>query len=189
MPLAAHACAQRELDVLFIYLATNPSLGITYAHGPSTFHGMCDASWETRNSTFGWITLWQRAALTWGSRKQHSIALSSCEAEIVALSEGAKDAVYLRRFLSGLSKSYIVGPTDLATDNTGARDTSYNPVNHDRMKHVARRHYFIRDMVEALELQVPFVPTKENVADFFTKPLAEADFLRFRDIIMNITRE
>ena len=111
------------------------------------------------------------AALTWASRKQHSIALSSCEAEIIALSEGAKDVVYLRRFLSGIDKGFIDGPTPLATDNMGARDTSYNPVNHDRMKHVARRHYFVRDMVEAFELSVPFVRTVDNIADFFTKPL------------------
>ena len=87
--------------------------------------------------------LWCGAALAWASRRQDSIALSSCEAEIVALSEAAKDAVYFRRFLKGVSPSLVDGPTELATDNKGARDSSYNPTNHDRMKHVARRHYFV----------------------------------------------
>ena len=57
--------------------------------------------------------------------------------------------------------------------------------NHDRMKHVARRHYFVRDMVEAFEIVVPYVPTDENPADFFTKPLAGPKFYAFRSRLMN----
>ena len=56
------------------------------------------------------------------------------------------------------------------------------------MKHVERRHYFVRDMVERFEIEVPFVPTKENIADFFTKPMKSAtQFNEFRRIVMNIT--
>ena len=57
-------------------------------------------------------------------------------------------------------------PSSLATDSQSARDVSYNPQHHDRMKHVQRRHFFIRDMVESFELEVPFVRTADNVADF-----------------------
>ena len=71
--------------------------------------------------------LWCDAALAWASRRQDSIALSSCEAEIVALSEAAKDVVYFRRFLRGLRGSFVDGPTDLSTDNKGALESSYNP--------------------------------------------------------------
>ena len=54
------------------------------------------------------------------------------------------------------------------------------------MKHVQRRHFFVRDMIESFELTVPFVPTDENVADFFTKPMKNASkFLAFRKVIMN----
>ncbi len=94
--------------------------------------------WETANSTSGWVVLWQSAALTWGSRKQKSIALSSCEAELIALSEAAKDVVYLRKLTSGLDEPES-GPTLLKTDSQSARDVSYNPEHHDRMKHVQRR--------------------------------------------------
>ena len=52
---------------------------------------MTDASWETDKSTSGWFVRWQGASIAWGSRKQPFVALSSCEAEIIALSEGAKD--------------------------------------------------------------------------------------------------
>jgi hypothetical protein len=82
---------------------------------------------------------------------------------------------------------YIVRrePLSSRTDNTAARHVSYNPELHDRMKHVARRHFFVRDMVEYFEINVPFVPTKENVADFFTKSLPAPAFFAFRKIHMN----
>ena len=50
-------------------------------------------------------------------------------------------------------------------------DVSYNPELHDRMKHVERRHFFVRDMVERFELEVPYVSTVDNIADFFTKSM------------------
>ena len=77
-------------------------------------------------------------------------------------------------------------PTSLATDSKSARDVSYNPEHHTRMKHVERRHFYVRDMVESFELEVPFVPTDQNVADFFTKPMKNATrFREFRRIVMN----
>ena len=54
------------------------------------------------------------------------------------------------------------------------------------MKHVQRRHFFVRDMVESFEIEVPFVRTADNVADLFTKPMkSPKDFHRLRKIIMN----
>jgi len=175
-----------EIDHVIAYLARNESLGITYIAGASTLGGYTDASWEVTRSTSGWTIGWQAATLCWGSSTQKCTALSSCEAEIIALSEGAKDMVYLRRLISGLNESFVPGPSPLRTDNTGARDTAYNPINHDRMKHVERRHYFVRDMVEAFEIEVPFVGTYDNLADFYTKPLEFKDFERLRGLIMNI---
>ncbi len=93
--------------------------------------------------------------------------------------------MYLRKFLSGLN-SADPGPTSLATDSQSARDVSYNPEHHDRMKHVQRRHFFVRDMVEKHEIEVPFVRTADNIADFFTKPMKTPKaFHAFRSIIMN----
>ena len=87
--------------------------------------------------------------------------------------------------LIDLDKSAVSGPPSLATDNMGARDTAYNPTSHDRMKHVARRHYFVRDMVESFEITVPFVRTCDNWADFFTKPQPPKLFFAMRAVIMN----
>ena len=128
--------------------------------------------------------LWRGAALSWGSRGQKSIALSTCEAEIIALSEATKDVIYHRKFISGVGDP-ASGPSRLYTDSQSARDVSYNPQHHDRMKHVARRHFYVRDMVEAFEIEVPYVRTADNIADFFTKPLNATKFHTMRRIIMN----
>ena len=73
-------------------------------------------------------------------------------------------------------------------DNTAARDLSYNLEHHSRTKHISRRHFFIREKVESLELSVPFVRSVDNMADFFTKPLSAKSFFGFRDTIMNVSK-
>jgi hypothetical protein len=73
----------------------------------------------------------------------------------------------------------------LSTDNTGARDLSYNPEHHERVKHVERRHFFIRECVEQNLLVVPHVDTKNNLADLFTKPLDGITFFRLRNLVLN----
>ena len=148
-------------------------------------------TWETRYSTSAWlITITAAGAcVAWGSTKQKCVALSTAEAEIIALSEAAKEVVYFRKFLRGVNKSYITGPTRLETDSKAAFDLSYNPEHHGRTKHVARRHFFVRDQVEEGEISVRLVKTDDNAADFFSKPLKPSSFFSLRDSIMNIQRE
>ena len=127
-----------ETDRVFAYLARHASDGLTYTSDFARLAGYADASWETRKSTSGWMVLWQGSVLTWGSRKQKCVALSTCEAEIIALSEAAKDVVYLRRLVKGLGHPEP-DPTPLSSDSMAARDAAYNPEHHDKLKHVERR--------------------------------------------------
>jgi len=91
----------------------------------------------------------------------------------------------LRNFLSELGESSDA-PTPLSVDNRAAQDMSYNPEHHARTKHIERRHYFVRERVESLEISVPFVRSEHNMADFFTKPLTASTFFRMRNVIMNV---
>ena len=116
----------------------------------------------------------------------YSIALSSTEAEVVAASEAAKEAIYLDRLHAELGFKGSSEPIQLALDNKAAIDSSYNPENHSRTKHIDRRHYFLRELVEEGRIVVPFVSTADNYADFFTKPLKPARFFHLRNLIMNI---
>jgi hypothetical protein len=175
-----------EIDHVLAYLARHAHVGLCFDAGRAkVFEGFSDASWETRFSTSGWIVTFQGSAIAWGSNKQNCVAQSSCESEIIALSEAAKDMVYFRKLFKGIDASLVPGPTDLATDNTAARDLSYNPEHHARTKHVERRHFYIRDMVEKFELSVPYVSTHDNIADFLTKALPSKRFFYLRKIIMN----
>ena len=103
----------------------------------------------------------------------------------MAGSEAAKEAVHLSRLATELGM-HEDGTVDLLMDNRSAIDVAYNPEHHGRMKHVARRHFFIRELVEDHKIRVPFVRTDDNLADFFTKPLRASIFFPLRDKIMNV---
>ena len=102
----------------------------------------------------------------------------------MAASEAAKEGIYLRNFAAELDKTLINGPTPIRADNKAAIDLAYNPDHHQRTKHINRRHFFIRECVENMELSVPFVGTLDNRADFFTKALPDPAFRNFRETLM-----
>tara|TARA_B110000046_G_C12885687_1_gene352090 strand:- start:33 stop:368 length:336 start_codon:yes stop_codon:yes gene_type:complete len=105
----------------------------------------------------------------------------------MAASEAAKDAVYLTNFLKELGLITPKQIASLAVDNTAAIDLAYNPQHHKRSKHIERRHFFIRECVEDMKLDVPYVRSVDNLADFFTKPLPKRQFFAMRDLIMNVS--
>ena len=169
------------------YLYRNRHLGLRYEASKGSLEGFSDSDWAVKHSTSGFTFHIGSATVSWSSKKQTSVALSSCEAEIVAGSEAAKEAIYLSSFLRELGLD-MSEPPPLKLDNKSAIDLAYNPEHHSKTKHIERRHYFIRECVENGKLRVPFVPTADNVADFFTKPLMGKHFFLMRDKIMNVPR-
>ena len=170
------------------YLYRNRHIGLRYQADEKPLAGQSDSDWGVRHSTSGWQFTYSQAVVSWGSKKQSSVALSSCEAEIMAASEAAKEAIYLARFLGELGLPQT-DPVEMAMDNQAAIAISYNPELHSRTKHIDRRHFFVRECVENMQLRVPFVGTADNAADFFTKPLAAKAFYALRDRLMNVPRE
>jgi hypothetical protein len=167
------------------YLVYENTLGLTYDRTDVPLAGMSDSDWAIHRSTTGWAFLLGQAAISWGSDEQPSIALSSCEAEIMAASAAADEASTLDSTLLELGVSRI-DPISLSVDNKAARDLTYNPEHHDKTKHIDRRYFRIRQIVESHILTVPYVNTIDNYSDFFTKALAHSTFVRLRNIIMNI---
>ena len=106
----------------------------------------------------------------------------------MAASEAAKEAVHLRSLYNELTQSEAK-PTRLHLDCKAAIDTAYNPEHHSKLKHVQRRHFFIRQVVEDHQIIVPYVETDKNLADFFTKPLPARKFFELRKAIMNEPNE
>ena len=185
---ALYAAAQRVL----MYLYRTQDLGLRFAASPKELHGYSDSDWGVQHSTTGWVFVLNEAALSWGSKKQPSIALSSCEAEIMAASTAATEAVHLSELAAelGVSSNGNKGSSpdalELLMDNKAAIDVAYNPEHHTKMKHVARRHFYVRELVEEHRIRCTFVSTVDNLADFFTKPLKPAIFFAMRDKIMNV---
>ena len=167
------------------YLYRSRYIGLRYGLDTKPLAGQCDSDWGVRHSTSGWQFSYSQAVVSWGSKKQTSVALSSCEAEIMAASEAAKEAIFLGRFLTELGHGSS-DPIQMGMDNQAAIAISYNPEMHARTKHIDRRHFFVRECVENMQLRVPFVKTVDNLADFFTKPLPKTQFYKMRDALMNV---
>ena len=167
------------------YLGRHRSIGLTYTPDEANLSGFSDSDWATRHSTSGAVFMYSHAAVSWASKKQPCVALSSCEAEIIAASEAAKEATYLRAFLAELGMGSET-PTPLNMDSQSGRDLAYNPEHQPRTKHIDRRHFYVREKVEDLTITVPFVRSVDNLADFFTKPLPSKTFFTMRNTIMNV---
>ncbi|WJX29428.1 hypothetical protein P8452_18069 [Trifolium repens] len=137
-----------------------------------------DASFQTDKDDFrsqsGYVFCLNGGAVSWKSSKQETVADSTTEAEYIAASNAAKEAVWIKKFISELGiVPSIVDPIDLYCDNNGAIAQAKEPRSHQRSKHILRRFHLIREIVERGDVKICKVPTLDNVADPLTKPLAQ----------------
>ena len=126
---------------------------------------------QDRRSTSRNVFLLGGGAITWFSRKQSSVALSTVEAEYMALSVATQEAVWLRHLQEELGVTET-GPTLIYEDNQGAISMAKNPVFHKRTKHVQIRYHFLREAVEQGTITLKYCCTDDMLADSFTKALA-----------------
>ncbi|KAJ9565970.1 LOW QUALITY PROTEIN: hypothetical protein OSB04_001936 [Centaurea solstitialis] len=107
------------------------------------------------------------------SSKQDTIADSTTEAEYIAASDAAKEAVWLRNFLSDLRVVASVSrPIDIFCDNSGAVAQAKEPREHHKSRHMLRKYHLIREIIGRGDVRICKIPTEDNVADPLTKPLA-----------------
>jgi hypothetical protein len=136
--------------------------------------GYTDADWgsdqDDRRSVSAYVFKIGCGAVSWKSKKQTCIALSSTEAEYIALCQAAKEAIWLTDFLSGLGVS-IHNSIPLYVDNQGSIALAKNPVFHDRSKHVDIQYHYTRDLVRKGRIHLEYLSTKDMVADILTKSL------------------
>jgi len=137
--------------------------------------GYCDSDWASqqhRHSISGFSFHFGHGAVSWSSKKQNIIALSSTEAEYIAQTHAAKEVVWLRNFISEMQGKKEKGIT-LLCDNQGVIALAKDNKFYSQTKHIDLRYHFIREAVEDGKINVKYIPTSENVADIFTKPLAK----------------
>ena len=174
------------------YLRGTIDKGIIYKSGTSAgkaagLIGYSDSDWgsdtDTRRSTTGYLFTFNRGAISWGSRLQATVALSSSEAEYMALTAATQEAIHLRQLLADLGIS-ISNSTIIYEDNVGCIAMSSNPVFHKRTKHIAIKYHFVRERVESGEVNVKYVPTNQQLADILTKPLSKQKIIFLSNCIM-----
>jgi hypothetical protein len=139
--------------------------------------GYSDADWagqvEDRRSTSGFVYMLAGGPVSWQSKTQKSVALSTAEAEYMALSDAAKEAMHLRALLLTLGVDISQG-TVIYEDNQAAIKIAENPVLHDRTKHIDIRYHFVRELVESLKIDVVYLKIKDMLADLLTKAVSKA---------------
>ncbi|GJS27495.1 retrovirus-related pol polyprotein from transposon TNT 1-94 [Tanacetum coccineum] len=169
----------KEVKRIFRYLRGTIHMGLWYPKGSGfELTAFSDADHagclDTRKSTSGGIQFLGDKLVSWMSKKQDCTAMSSAEAEYVALSASCAQVMWMRTQLQDYGFNYNKIP--LYCDSQSAIAISCNPVQHSRTKHIYTRYHFIKEQVENGIIELYFVRTEYQLADMFTKALSKIGF-------------
>jgi hypothetical protein len=183
---ATHMAAAKRL---LRYLKGTVDLGIKFSatDDPPELLGYSDADYAsdkgTRRSVTGTLFFLCGGPVSWESRLQPSVALSTCEAELMAACAATQEAVHLRQLLKDLT--FVQSdPTRLKVDNQGTIALAENGMMNKRSKHIDVRFHFIQERIASEEIKLEYVPSKEQLADLLTKPKNKIATEYLRGLIM-----
>ncbi|WVZ90144.1 hypothetical protein U9M48_036472 [Paspalum notatum var. saurae] len=172
-PRTSHHQAVKRI---FRYLKFTPELGLWYSsEGSQMLHADCRID---RKSTSGTCQLLGTFLVSWSSRKQTSVSLSTTEAEYIATASCCSQLLWMKATLSDFGLRF--GRISLLVDSTSAISVAKNPILHSRAKHIHVRFHFLRDHYEKGDIDLVYVVTQNQLADIFTKPLEFNAFVRLR---------
>jgi hypothetical protein len=167
------------------YLKGTIEFGIGYRkRGDGSLIAFADSDYardvDDKKSTSGYVFMLGTWVVSWSSRKQPVVTLSTTEAEFIAAASCACQGVWLRRILEKLG--HVQGMcTTIYCDNSSAIKLSRNPVLHGRSKHIDVRFHFLRELTRDGVVELMYCNTQEQVSDIMTKPLKLEVFLKLRD--------
>jgi hypothetical protein len=176
------------------YLQGTRSHGIRFSKAAPeaaqpTLIAFADADWANssdRKSTSGCLIQYGGAVL-WGSRRQKCVALSSTEAEFIAASHAVQQVMWLRQLLRDLGIPQH-SPTTMFEDNQSCIKMVENESLSQRSKHIDIKYRFIQDEQKKGTVALRYIPSEDNLADMFTKPLSSTRFVSLRDQFMSPSR-
>jgi hypothetical protein len=171
------------IDFQIIYRKTADNGIRLFGYSDADFAGCT----ESRKSTSGYIFMLADAPITWSTQKQSVVALSTTEAEYIALAAATKEALWLHSLLQELDFHHEA--IQVHVDNQSAIKISQNPELHKRTKHIDVRFHFVREACNRGDIQVLFVSSKNQCADILTKALSKNVFhnlLKSLKIIANL---
>ncbi|KAJ8488956.1 hypothetical protein ONZ45_g13761 [Pleurotus djamor] len=140
-----------------------------------------DSDWTSPRSTTGYLVKLAGGIISWQSHAQRTPALSSTEAEYMALSDTCRQIMWTKNLLSEIGMD--LGPVPICGDNQGSIFIASNPVSERRTKHIDLRYHYIRDHIESGDVECFFISGAENPADMFTKNLGWVKFALFRSML------
>jgi hypothetical protein len=149
------------------------TLTLTYGDGKPGLEGFTDAdgaSQEHRRAISGYAFLLDGGAVSWASKKQELVTLSTTEAEYVAATQASKEAIWLRHFIEEVFRP-LTRPLTLHCDNQSTIALAKDGAFHARTKHIDIRYHFIRFVVDNGSIHLIYCPTDDMVADTLTKAL------------------
>lgn len=155
------------------YLASASHLSLSLGDDPSV-SGYSDSDWaedqHDRRSTTGYSYRWVSGPISWRTRKQATVSLSSTESEYKAMSDACREGLWLQNLLSELQ---LRPPSSipLHVDNEGAEALAKNPTHHSCTKHIHTRYHFVRECVADKSISIHHVSSKDMLANMLTKPL------------------
>ena len=182
-PGSQHVTAMKHL---FQYLKGTTHLGITFSRDGGDLTGYSDSDYaadlSTRKSISGTIFTLTGGPVSWSSKQQTIVGLSTTEVEYVAAAEACKEIIWLHRLLHELGNG-PTDPTNLFIDNRGTLLLAKNPVNHSHTEHIDVWYHFIQQCIAMKSVNVRQIPTAENPADICTKSLGKQKIWHFRNLI------
>ena len=181
-PTSQHLKAVKRI---FRYLQGTIHYGLLFKRSETkAILGYSDSDWggdvADSKSTSGYLFQLGGTAISWQSKKQSCVALSTAEAEYIALAGAAQEATWLRQLTTDLT-----GSSDCITineDNQSAIAIARNPQFHGRVKHINIKYHFIREQLAHNIIQLQYCQTAEMIADIFTKGLARIKFEKLRQM-------
>eukprot|EP00253_Pinus_taeda_P015436 PITA_15436 len=165
---------------IFKYLEGTQNYGLWYPRDTDlTLHAYIDVDWagsvEDMKSTSGGEIFMGSRLVSWFSKKQSSIALSTAEVEYVAAASSCTQLLWMKQTLQDFQIT-CTPPISILWDNTSAISISKNPVMHSKTKHIPIKYHFLREQVLEQKVKLEYVPSKEQVDDIITKPLPRETF-------------
>ena len=160
------------------YLKGTIDKGLCFGGDTCQISGFVDSDYagdlDRRRSTTGYVFKIHGAPVSWRSMLQATVALSTTEAEYMAMAEGVKEALWLRGLLDdlGLKQDCV----NLNCDSQSAIHLAKNQVHHARTKHIDVRYHFVRDVIEEGSISLIKVHTNENPSDMLTKAVSGSKF-------------
>ena len=163
------------------YLRRTKDVFLIYGDGNLIVNGYSDASFQfdrdDSKSQSGYVFILNGGATSWKSSKQETTADSTTESEYIATSKAAKEAVWIKKFITELGVvPSIVHPILLYCDNNGAITQAKKPRSHQRSKPVHRRYHLIREIIGRNDVKIEKISTYQNIVDPLTKPLPQEKY-------------